>query len=394
MIEILHLASFSGNVGDNANHNGTRKILRNTFNKKICFEELEIRRHYKNYDGKDPLVFDKNFTQKVNRKDLLLIGGGSFFNIWIDESCTGTTIDISYRQIKAMKTPVVFHGMGCILKKNKNLRNIRKFRLFLERITKLNHCLVSLRNDGSYERISKIVPKRVLEKIDVIPDGGFFLEGESGKFGNKIVDGGGTIGVNVVADLQKVRFSGKRDGYGYDGFLESIASCLDLYLESKKSRQVVFIPHIYSDLKAIHSVIAKMKECHKRKRVCSAPYFTGPGSEKRIFGVYSRVDAAIGMRFHANVCPIGIGVPTIGISSDHPKVQKLYESLGLEDRLISVFRDDLSVDLYAEIKKAINESKIISTRYKKVVDKNRQDLRSYHDKIKELVTAYNRVRSS
>ena len=41
------------------------------------------------------------------------------------------------------------------------------------------------------------------------------------------------------------------------------------------------------------------------------------------------------MRFHANVCPIGLGTPTIGLVN-YPQVKLLYEELNLENRFVDV----------------------------------------------------------
>ncbi len=56
-MNVLHIASFCGNVGDNANHYGLRKKLSYIFPENVVYDELEIRRFYKNYDGKDKLFF-------------------------------------------------------------------------------------------------------------------------------------------------------------------------------------------------------------------------------------------------------------------------------------------------------------------------------------------------
>lgn len=42
-LKVLHLASFSGNMGDNANHRGIRKIFNKYLNFNMTYDELEIR---------------------------------------------------------------------------------------------------------------------------------------------------------------------------------------------------------------------------------------------------------------------------------------------------------------------------------------------------------------
>ena len=49
-MKILHLASFNGNVGDNASHMGLYNFL-NDINPDCNFDQIEIRKFYKNYTG-------------------------------------------------------------------------------------------------------------------------------------------------------------------------------------------------------------------------------------------------------------------------------------------------------------------------------------------------------
>jgi polysaccharide pyruvyl transferase WcaK-like protein len=50
---------------------------------------------------------------------------------------------------------------------------------------------------------------------------------------------------------------------------------------------------------------------------------------------YRSFDLVLGMRFHANVCPIGMGVPSRGLLN-YPQIGHLYDELELQDRLIDV----------------------------------------------------------
>ncbi len=45
-LNVLHLASFSGNIGDNANHIGTRSQFAKNLDFELFFTELEIREFY------------------------------------------------------------------------------------------------------------------------------------------------------------------------------------------------------------------------------------------------------------------------------------------------------------------------------------------------------------
>jgi polysaccharide pyruvyl transferase WcaK-like protein len=52
----------------------------------------------------------------------------------------------------------------------------------------------------------------------------------------------------------------------------------------------------------------------------------------------------LGMRFHANVCALGLGIPTIGLVN-YPQIQFLYEELNCLDRAFSVHEPGFSKPL-------------------------------------------------
>ena len=75
-IKIFHVASFTGNIGDNASHLGLYNVLKTVLGDRLDIEQVEIRRFYKKYSLADKMNFDLEFTQKANAKDLLIFGGG------------------------------------------------------------------------------------------------------------------------------------------------------------------------------------------------------------------------------------------------------------------------------------------------------------------------------
>ena len=66
-----------------------------------------------------------------------------------------------------------------------------------------------------------------------------------------------------------------------------------------------------------------------------APYLHGMGSEKRIFALYEHAQLTMGMRFHSNVCSIGLNTPSIALLT-YRKVYDLCNGLDLEDRALWV----------------------------------------------------------
>ena len=169
-LRVLHLASFLGNVGDNANHYGTRKHLcQNLTHFELDFTELEIRDFHRKLR-----FYDEAFASYVNEFDLFIFGGGNFFELWVPYSCNSTTVNISLDILAKISTPTIFYGLGLDDGKGISENGINKFKHWLDYVIERDQFLICLRNDGSYSIAEKYFETRYLTHFHVIPDGGFF----------------------------------------------------------------------------------------------------------------------------------------------------------------------------------------------------------------------------
>lgn len=74
-MNILHIASFKGNIGDNISHIGLYNLLQK-LNIPTNTQKIEMRRFYNNYTHKDKLSFDEKLIETINQFNLCIIGGG------------------------------------------------------------------------------------------------------------------------------------------------------------------------------------------------------------------------------------------------------------------------------------------------------------------------------
>lgn len=383
-MNVLHVASFTGNVGDNANHNGTRRTLEENTSYNYQYTKNEIRKYYLNYNKADELRFDEEFVQQANQHDLVLIGSGNFFELWIEESKTGTTIDIHTDRIKDITSPIVFYGLGCDPYKGIPGNNAEKFQNFLECILEQNHCLVSVRNDGSIGHIEEYFGRKNANRVDKVPDGGFFTEVDD-NYHPELDGNGPLIAVNVANDMADLRFpKTTAEQHSYTSFTVEFADTLDQILSSYPDSKIVFVPHIYRDLDAISDVLDHMETMNQRSRVTTAPYLNGEGSERYIFDTYNKCDLALGMRFHTNVCSIGQMTPSLGLVS-YPKVGDLYEELDLAEQTVDLKHKRFKSELLEKISQTFDNSPNIKTDYKQVTEDLRESVDEFHEKIKNLV---------
>jgi len=384
-LEVLHIASFTGNVGDNANHNGTRHQLSKNTSRNYIYHEEEIRRYYQNYTKPDSLSFDEEFVTRANKHDLVIIGSGNFFELWIESSSTGTTVDLDPEHVDSIEVPVIFYGLGCDPHKGVPGSNREKFQRFLDKVLVSDHCFVSVRNDGSISHIRKLFGEDRTEQIHMIPDGGFFTKVED-RSHPELSDDKINIAVNIAKDMTGLRFPhNTRDEHTYESFLGEMAACLDELLFSKPDYELVFMPHIYSDIDAISEVLKQMNDMNRRSRVKIAPYLNGAGAEKYIFDTYRKADLAMGMRFHTNVCSIGQNTPTIGLVS-YPKVGDLYSiELELEDRAVDVKQKGFAERLTALVTDSISDQEAVKARYRNIVDTLEEQVKKGHGKISSFL---------
>jgi len=309
-VSILHLASFTGNIGDNASHYGTYNLLGVN-----NVDRLEMRRFYHNHPNR--MYFKETFVDNVNQYDLLLIGGGGFLDYFIDDSVTGTTLDITDDILEKITTPILIMSMGALPRYGKQEKNLIKLRKFINRLKDKAH--IFLRNDGSVKQFPE---------IPQVLDSGFFYEDIPGNSEDYIA-------VNVSTDLI--------------GDSELLVTEIAKIVERLNER-FVFVPHTFGDINSINRVLTKVNPYTVASRVNIAPYKQGFKGARELFAVYRESKQVIATRYHANVCSIAMGKPVVGIQVAD-KIGDMYKSIGLSAVEI---KPDLSVEVISKLGQTYN----------------------------------------
>ena len=128
-MKAIHLASFSGNIGDVLSHEGTYNLFKRYFKKKINFKKLEIRDFYKNKKK-----INLHLVNYINSFDFFLIGGGNYFELWVPNSYTGTSLNFNLALFKKIRVPIIFHSLGVDINQGIYKNNKKKFIDFLNAI--------------------------------------------------------------------------------------------------------------------------------------------------------------------------------------------------------------------------------------------------------------------
>ena len=324
-MKILHLASFVGNQGDLTNHKNFRTWFDEVTKSENIWKEIEIRSLFRN-----EYKYEEFFPEFANQFDLLVIGGGNFFELWPSNSWSGTSIGLTTEMIKRLKVPIFINSIGVDAAQGISENAKVNFPTFIELLLKKN-ALISVRNDGSYDEISKHLPEYKMQEIHILPDAGFFCINSSFPVKRNSYT---YIAINLAIDMKEKRFESQLEN-GYQLFISNFAADIEWILSNTFVDRIVFTSHIYSDLEIALDVVEKLSEKSRRERVIFSQFGPDEATNQIITETYYRAELTIAMRFHANLIPIGLGRPTIGIST-YPQISKMYREIQMEENALSL----------------------------------------------------------
>jgi len=324
MINIFHLASFSGNVGDVVNHISFRSWFSGLINEEINWKSVEIRDFYRGYRKFDNLLIDE-----INENELLVVGGGNFFELW-PMTRTGTSIDLPIELLEKIIIPTFWNSLGVDDGQGIGSEAKLHFENFIDYILNRNDFLLSLRNDGSLNNLLSNFSNFRDRSIHELPDHGFFISESNFLNFQSRKSSELCIGINLACDMDFIRY-----GKLYQTDFKLFAKDLALVISKYEDNKFVLIPHVYSDYNIFSALLSNMKDSTIRDRVTVVGLTPNFSCIEDLLKVYCTIDVMLAMRFHSNLIPMSLGIKTIGISS-YPQITKLYEDLELTDMCVDV----------------------------------------------------------
>lgn len=363
--KILHLASFNGNVGDLLNHEGFYRGLNENNCSISNIQHMEIREFYR---GK--CYFDQTFVDYVNKFDLCIIGGGNYFELWVDHSPSGTSIMLEPQLVSKIKTPLIFNALGVDLGQGTSDTNIKKFKNFIDEVLKNDENILSIRNDGAKENLVTIFGSKYAEQFIHTPDAGFNSKFHVEKNGKRICL------VNLPGDMLDNRFPGG-DLHSLDSFIVEFARVIMDVLESDFVDEVTFIPHIYKDYITIMQLLGRLPDNIIRERCRVAEL--NLGNDLSLFKhYYSNASIVLASRFHSNIAGLMSCDKVIALQN-YPQITNLYTELALTEKLLNVqdigFFDRYQSGLRSNI---FDHDRVLFT------DKIQLEYRNYIQKIQHM----------
>ncbi len=348
--KLLHIASFIGNIGDNASHLGLGNILNEISTEKPEIEHLEIRKFYKNYTLADNLKFDESFADYANTFDGIIIGGGGFLDYWVPGSGTGTTLDIPQSVIRKIKRPLIISSVGALPHQAVPEGNEVRFKKFLDVALEQDNLFIALRNDGSFENIQENFGQDYAERMHKILDNAFFY---SPPIRERLVEQE-YVAINLAPD-QLSMHSKLHAPLEVDDFYQQIKQVIE-HCISSLGLHVVLVPHIQADMTAILKVIQSLESFTARTMVSVAPCIQGNWGAEQLLSIYQNSKFVIATRFHANVCSTAMQKATIGIAV-LDRVGFMYDSIGMNQAYV-LPGEKLAEELIAKASEQSTNNKI------------------------------------
>ena len=331
-MNVLHIASFNGNIGDNANHMGFRPWFEKMSGTQVKWTSLEIREFY----WKERL-WDDDLADYINSFDRLVIGGGNYFELWVENSPTGTSIAIPSDVFQKIRIPVFFNALGVDPGQGVPEACRVRFTEFLETLLGSDQYLVSVRNDGALGNLKTHIGKQYADQTNLLPDHGFFVPCPAGEPENPD-NRSRIIAINIASDMGEIRFKNFSNRLE---FSNEMASLIGQLAHQNPEMEFHLVPHIFRDLEIISETLSCLDDRLRRTRVRVAAYGSGDIAARNSLAIYANAALVLGMRFHSNVCPMAMKRQVMGLNS-YVQIEQLYEGLGQRERLLDITRPGFS----------------------------------------------------
>ena len=375
-MRILHLASFVGNIGDNASHQGLRRLLGEQL-PDARIEPLEIRRFYQSQHFPQRLHFDKAFVEQANAYDLLIVGGGGFLDYWHSNSHTATTLDFAPGVLDALSVPLLISSVGAMPLHSVAPENLRRARVFFDQLQARDNTWVALRNDGSIDAVRRDLGPEYATGFSEILDNGFFYSNQA----PNTLPQKHYVAINITDDQLAMRRADdtRIDPLRYHAQWKQVLE----YLALECGLNIVLVPHIYRDLQAISALLNSLDDWFVRQHVTVAPCLQGDAGADQLFAIYRHSQLVLGMRLHANVCSLVMGCRVLGLAA-LDRVRYLHESLGRAQHTVSV-TDDFAVALCERIDQALAQPPMSEAQQHKLRQWQDHSRRCYADALAALL---------
>lgn len=297
-----------------------------------------------------------SIIKELKSCDLLVSGGGSLFQDVTSKRSILYYLGVIYlAKLFSKKVMVYSQGIGPV--------NIGYNRYFLKKIFNSLE-FINVRDEKSKkELIDMGVTKDILVTVDTV-------------FGIKRPDL--TIGKRILEELnidknKKLIGISIRPWENTKDIVNEIKKACEI-IASNYDYEILFIPcHFYSDLKIMKEVLKHIDNDFKNKIHILDKYLY----VNEYLSLIGNLEFLIGMRLHALIFSVLMGVPVIGLSYD-PKIDNFMSMIG-KNKVLNVSNIDFN-DI-------INEVNYLTSN----IDKEKQNVELKRNELSKIVGVHNKI---
>jgi polysaccharide pyruvyl transferase WcaK-like protein len=394
-MKIAHIAKHSHNIGEGALVDGLRSTLSASSKVPIQFVDYD-RKLFQSIAGAEftensvGLKLDKNFFKKLNlSSDGLIIGGGGIIQSGRYENFGGLCVAGDLGDFNQLDIPVFLYAIGDNrLKSEYQFDYVEDFKSLVSKISSSGG-LCSVRNDGTFERLSDLIDNNIMDSIEIVPDPGLFVA-RSDISHPLVKKGKVNIAIQLAGDRLKERLHNNNSKIQENGFLKSIAE--SIYRLSKKyDLNIIVCPHIATDFFITAKFLDicsgyKIGNSSMTREIMHVNHCTkGYEAASEYFSVYDQCDLVFGMRGHSAICSVGLGTPFIGLNS-HEKLGGFLDGMGLGDFSLDIVSESFGDKLNILSEMLLQDSSSWSDVRNKSVHREIEILNRFNDKILATLT--------
>lgn len=390
MVRVWHIATHSTNIGDAALIQGLQATIKDDWGVPVKFIPDTLM-EYQTYWGNKR--FDAELVARINSEsDMLLIGGGGMLDGGRLNKETGIAFNLPLHLFDKIKVPVVFYAVGHNLFPNQYYWHTGQLRQLLVRITAREDRIFSVRNDGTLGRLRRMLSSD-LEYVEEIPDPGLYVP-ITNITHSCLVPGRTNILIQLAGDNPFNRFRRhlwKRMPVAGDLVLRrAMRRC---FIRIAKALQkiaqdfpvnFILCPHLVRDFSVMGEFVACMPASFCRFNFNASETLRGTTQSAAFFALYRKADMVIGMRGHSVICGVGVGTPTIALSS-HDKIKGFMNTISLQDRVIELNSSTLQYQLENTISAILRNMAREKQRLAEILGRCRKETKEFHQKMLRLV---------
>lgn len=320
MRKIYHLGVYGKNFGDNA----LNLVVDSFFKDKGEYIVGNL------IDSNDWTVAAIN--KRIGKGDVLIVGGGGLIHEYTEKGesrPSGMIWEISPDDVLNINAKVVLYSVGHNHFFTDKTPSWRMERMF-SNILKMGG-IISLRNDGSKERLIRYFPQ-FKDDFITVPDVGVFA------YGGKTSSNNDYAILQIACDRLKKRYGNFDD---FEKLIEGVLDEIDI--------PVKLIPHTLQDMEFYNQ--RNLKE--KFPNIEIVPLKNKVSDTDELLNLYANAKYTISTRGHSQIISVGNCTPTFSIST-HDKIEGFSKSCGLEEYNFNYMAENSEVCMH-KFKKFIGD---------------------------------------